>query len=56
MLKLKAQKEENVNIKRALGRYQYILDLLESIPSDKINLTNEISEVNKKIEELQLKM
>jgi len=50
----KAEKEVNANIyERALNRYQYILELYNSIPPDKIDLTTEIAEINKKIEELK---
>ena len=56
MLKEKAEKEEKINIKRAIGRYQYILELYKSIPNDKIDLTNDISQIKKKIPELEAKM
>ena len=53
----KAEKEVNANIyERALNRYLYVLELYTSIPPDKIDLTNEIAEINKKIEELKTKI
>jgi len=53
LLKEKAEKEENAGIyERALNRYRYILELYNSIPQDKINLKEEISEIEKKINEL----
>ena len=53
----KAEKEVNANIyQRALNRYQYILELYNSIPPGKINLSNEISEIEKKINELKSKI
>jgi len=56
MLKQKAEKDVNINIERALGRYQYILELYNSIPKDKVDLTNEISQIENKIAELEAKM
>ncbi len=56
LLKEKAEKEERAKvIQRALGRYQYILELYKSIPTDKIDLTNEIAEIEKKIAKLGAK-
>lgn len=52
----KAQKEEKVNIKRALGRYQLILELYNSIPSSNLDLTSTISQIENKITELEGKI
>ena len=52
----KAEKEESsTNFSRALARYQYILDLYESIPKESIDLSNKISEIEQKILDLNLK-
>ena len=57
MLKEKAEKEITANrIQRALGRYQYILELYDTIPAEKADLTDEISEIKKKIADLEAKM
>ena len=52
----KAEKEESsTNFSRALARYQYILDLYESIPKESIDLSNKISEIEQKILDLNSK-
>ncbi|TFG30051.1 MAG: hypothetical protein EU532_01860 [Promethearchaeota archaeon] len=52
----KAEKEVTAQIyERALNRYEYILELYRSIPPDKLNLTEEIAEINQKIEDLKVK-
>ncbi|MFX1257570.1 MAG: hypothetical protein ACFFAN_06920 [Promethearchaeota archaeon] len=57
LLKEKALKDKNTNnFQRALGRYQYILELYKSIPVDKIDLTSDILEIEKKIAELEAKV
>jgi len=57
MLKEKAEKEEKASkFERAFNRYKYIQELYNSLPSDKIDLTKEISEMNKKIVELEEKI
>ncbi len=57
MLKQKAEKEEKASkYERALNRYIYILELYNSLPSDKIDLTKGISEIDKKIAELEEKI
>ncbi len=57
MLKDKAEKEEKASkYERALNRCTYILELYNSLPSDKIDLTKDISEIDKKIAELEEKI
>ena len=57
MLKEKAEKEINTNkLQRALGRYHYILELYDTIPAEKADLSDEISEIKKKIADLEAKM
>jgi len=57
MLKDKAEKEEKASkFERALNRYKYILELYNTLPSDKINLTKEFSEIEKMIIELNSKL
>ena len=57
LMKVKADNEVNIHkYQRALNRYQYILELYNSIPSDKIDLTYYINEIEKKIAELEMKM
>jgi hypothetical protein len=57
MLYEKAEKEVQANmIHRALDRYQYILELYQSIPIEKLDLSYEISEIKKKISELEPKV
>ena len=52
----KAEKEVTAQIyERALNRYEYILELYHSIPPDKLNLTEEIAEINQKIDQLKAK-
>ena len=52
----KAEKEESSNnFSRALARYQYILELYQSIPKESIDLSNKLSEVEQKILELKAK-
>jgi len=46
----KAGREEKLgNYPRALERYEYVLELYRSIPIEIINLSNEISEIEKKL-------
>jgi len=52
----KAEKEEKVNINRAIDRYQYIIELYKSIPKDKLDLTADISQIEEKIENLKSKI
>jgi tetratricopeptide (TPR) repeat protein len=57
MLKEKAEKEEKASkFERALNRYKYILELYNTLPSDKIDLTKEISEIKKMMAELEEKI
>ena len=57
MLKEKAEKEEKASkFERVLNRYKYILELYNTLPSDKIDLTKEISEMEKKMAELEEKI
>jgi len=50
----KAEKEEKQkNYKRVIERYQYILELYRSIPGDLINLSAEVSEIEKKLADLK---
>ena len=53
----KAKKEENANLpQRALNRYQYILELYNSIPPEKLDLSDEKFELKNKIDDLKLKI
>jgi len=57
LIRAKAEKEENMNkISRVLARYQYILQLYESIPKDSIDLSIKISEIEQKVLELKAKL
>ena len=52
----KAEKEESSNnFSRALARYQYILELYQSIPKESVDLSNKVSEIEQKILDLNLK-
>ena len=52
----KAEKEEKSNnFSRALARFQYILELYQSIPKESIDLSKKISEVEQKILDLNAK-
>ncbi|MEJ2295826.1 MAG: hypothetical protein P8Y23_13810 [Candidatus Lokiarchaeota archaeon] len=53
----KAEKEESIpNFKRALARYEYILELYRGIPQEYLDLFEEIAYVQQKISELKEKM
>lgn len=55
--KEKAEKEEKTqNLKRALARYEYILELYRSIPSEIYDTTDKITQFQNKISELKEKM
>ena len=57
MLKDKAEKEEKASkYERALNRYRYILELYDTIPSDKIDVTKDVSEIEETIIELKDKI
>ncbi|MFX0011738.1 MAG: hypothetical protein ACFE9R_15600 [Candidatus Hermodarchaeota archaeon] len=57
LIRAKADKEESSNnIARALARYEYILSLYNSIPTEAINLSEEISRTKEKISELKGKV
>lgn len=57
LIKAKAEKEESLNkFSRVLARYQYILQLYESIPKDSIDLSIKVSEIEQKILELKAKL
>lgn len=53
----KAEKEESRGkLKRAVGRYEIIIDLYNSLPQDKIDLSKDISEIKTKLSELRSKI
>ena len=53
----KAEKEVNANMyQRALNRYQYVLELYNSIPPDKLDLSGEKFEIKKKFDDLKSKI
>ncbi|MFX1573131.1 MAG: hypothetical protein ACFFB0_10315 [Promethearchaeota archaeon] len=53
----KAEREETLGkFPRAIERYEYILKLYRSIPPEVINLSNEISEIEKKIALIRTKI
>jgi len=53
----KARREEKLgNYPRAKGRYEYVLELYRSIPIEIINLSNEISEIEKKLSIIRTKI
>ncbi|TFG17129.1 MAG: hypothetical protein EU531_04340 [Promethearchaeota archaeon] len=55
--KEKAEKEEKIpNLERALARYQYVLELYKSIPTEFHDTSEEIITIQKKISELKEKM
>ena len=56
LVQLKAEKDESSNnFSRALARYQYILELYQSIPKENIDLSNEILKIEQKILDLKAK-
>ena len=56
MVQIKAEKEESSNnFSRALSRYQYILELYQSIPKESIDLSKKVSDVEQKILDLKAK-
>jgi hypothetical protein len=56
LVQVKAEKEESSNnFSRALARYQYIIELYQSIPKETIDLSNEISKIEQKILDLKPK-
>ncbi len=57
LLKDKAEKEEKLNkYSRVLGRYEYILELYKSIPSEMMDTRKEIYEIEKKISFIRTKV
>lgn len=57
MLIVKSEKEEKLGkYTRVIGRCNYILELYKSIPQDSIDLSNEISEIEKKLSLITTKM
>jgi len=57
LIRAKAEKEESMNkFSRVLARYQYILQLYESIPKDAVDLSIKVSEIEQKILELKAKL
>ncbi|MFX1558510.1 MAG: hypothetical protein ACFFC9_14755 [Promethearchaeota archaeon] len=57
LIKEKIKKEEELkNYSRVLGRYKYLLELYKSIPTDSIDLSEEIVDTEKKISELKEKL
>jgi len=56
LVREKAEKEEKSNnFSRALARYQYILELYQSIPKESIDLSKNLSEIEQKILDLKAK-
>ena len=50
LVKKKVEKEEKIGkYSRVIGRYEYLLELYKSIPTEIVNFTNEIYEIEKKI-------
>ncbi|GAG85367.1 unnamed protein product, partial [marine sediment metagenome] len=57
LIRAKAEKEESMNkFSRVLARYQFILQLYESIPKESIDLSIKVSEISQKILELKAKL
>ncbi len=57
LIRAKAEKEESMNkFSRVLARYQYILQLYESIPKDSIDLEQKIFDTEQKILKLKAKL
>ncbi len=57
LIRAKAEKEESMNkFSRVLARYQYILQLYESIPKDSLDLSIKVSEIEQKILKLKAKL
>jgi len=57
MLLEKAEREEKMNkLQMAIKRYQYIIELYNSLPKEKIDLSSDISKIEKKITELEGKI
>jgi len=57
LLYKKAEKEESMGkIGRAIGRYEIILELYESMPSEKIDLSQEIKDIKTKLTDLKSKI
>ena len=53
----KAEKEEKLGkYPRVIRRYEFILELYQSIPKDTMDLSNDIAEVEKKLSVLRTKM
>ena len=53
----KAEKEmELKKFDRVMGRYEYVLELYNSIPKDKMDLSQDIKEIESKIADLKTKM
>jgi len=56
MLKEKAEKEEKLNkFSRVIGRYEYILELYKSIPTDIMDLSKEIIQIENKLSVIRTK-
>ena len=57
LVRIKAEKEESLkNFSRVLARYEYILSIYNSIPTDALDMTEQISEIEQKITELKAKL
>ena len=57
LIRIKADKEESMNnYSRVLARYDYILSIYKSIPTDEIDLSEQISEVEQKIVNMKAKL
>jgi hypothetical protein len=53
----KAEKEsEFLKYNRAIGRYEYVIELYNTIPKEKMDLSQDIKDIEKKIEDLKSKM
>ena len=56
MMLEKAEKEEKLGkYSRVIGRYEYILEIYNTIPKEVMNLSNEIYEIEKKLSNLRSK-
>ncbi|MFX0137878.1 MAG: hypothetical protein ACFFDN_29825, partial [Candidatus Hodarchaeota archaeon] len=56
MLKEKAEKEEKLKkFSRVVGRYEYILELYKLIPTDILDLSKEILEIENKLSVIRTK-
>lgn len=57
LLLSKAEKEKTMGkLQRVKGRYDYVLKIYRSIPKEKLDLSNDITELEKKISQIESKM